>query len=330
LSYFFDIQLSDLPMTISEGQLATFDLNLLLIFAALFDEQNVTRAARRLGKSQPATSEALGRLRIAFDDQLFVRRGNNMVPTPKARQLEPVVKATLENAGKLLVQAREFDPAKADGEVRICMTEYCSAILLPALYDLLRDCAPNVTLWSTPSYRQSIDAGLRNSSFDVAIGALATSSPDFRGSELFHERTVCLLDKRHSAIKRAKNGKLRRDDLVSSPHVKVSIYRDRDSLVDDGLHVAGLEIPSEITVGQYLLVPRLLKNRNLLYLCGENFARLLAPQHQLAILELPIRMPGVSIRQVWHRRTDADPLLAWLRGQITDLAEKVIRKSSKY
>ena len=233
-------------------------------------------------------------------------------------------KATLENAGKLLGQAREFDPAKAEGEVRICMTEYCSAILLPALYDVLRERAPNIRLWSTPSYRQSIDAGLRNSSFDIAIGALATSSPDFRRSELFHERTVCLLDKRHPAVKRATKNKLRREDLVASPHVKVSIYRDRDSLVDEGLHVAGLQIPSEITVGQYLLVPRLLKNRDLLYLCGENFARLVAPQHQLTILDLPIRMPGVSIRQVWHRRTDADPLLVWLRDQVTTIVARAV------
>ncbi len=310
-------------MSVSEHQLAAFDLNLLLTFAAIFDEQNVTRAARRLGRSQPATSEALARLRIAFDDQLFVRKGNNMVPTPKARQLEPIVKATLENAGKLLVEAREFDPAKAEGEVRICMTEYCSAILLPSLYDVLRESAPNITLWSTSSYRQSIDAGLRNSSFDLAIGALATSSPDFRGSELFHERTVCLLDKSHPAIKRAHKNKLRREDLIAFPHIKVSIYRDRDSLVDEGLHVVGLQIPNEITVGQYLLVPHLLKNRDLLYLCGENFARLLAPKHQLSVLELPVRMPGVLIRQVWHRRTDTDPLLAWLREQIATVAHKV-------
>lgn len=305
------------------NSLADFDLNLLLIFEALLDEQNVTRAARRLGKSQSTTSEALARLRLTFDDQLFVRRGNNMVPTPKARQLESVVKATLENAGRLLAHTNEFDPAEADGEVRICMTEYCSAILLPALYDTLKKAAPNVRVWSTPSYRQSIDAGLLNSSFDLAIGALVTTAPDFRGAELFYEKTVCLLDKKHPAMKRLKGGTLQRNDLTGFPHVKVSIYRDRDSLVDEGLHAAGLAIPSEITVGQYLLAPRLLKDRELLYLCGEKFAALVAPQYQLAIAQLPVRVPGVPIRQVWHRRTDTDPLLAWVRQQVVEVAARI-------
>lgn len=307
-------------MTNSIDHLENFDLNLLLMFKALLDEQNVTRAARRLNKSQSTTSEALARLRLAFDDQLFVRKGNNMVPTPKARQLEPVVRATLEQATKLLTQPRAFDPAEADGEVRICMTEYCAAILLPPLYDTIKKSAPNVRLWSTPSYRQSIDAGLRNSSFDLAIGALATTSPDFRGSDLFHEKTVCLLDDHHPAAARMKNNRLLRNDLTGYPHVKVSIYRDRDSLVDEGLHAVGLEIPTEVTVGQHLLAPGLLKDRELLYLCGEVFAHLLAPDYRLTVAELPVKIPGVTIRQVWHRRTDADPLLAWVRDQIDEIS----------
>lgn len=310
-------------MTDFSSELVDFDLNLLVIFSALLDEQNVTRAARRLGKSQSTLSEALAKLRIALNDPLFVRKGNMMAPTPKARQLETAVNAALEHTGKLLASTAEFDPQNANGEVRICMTEYCSAILLPKLFDTLRDEAPNVTIWTTPSYRQSIDAGLRNSSFDLAIGALPGATNDFRGTDLLHERTVCLLDKTHPAVKRSKKGKLLRTDLTNFPHVKVSIYRDRDSLVDEGLHAAGLEIPSRITIGQYLLAPRLLKERDLLFLCGERFAHLVAAQHDLAIAEIPIRMPGVSIRQVWHRRTDADPLLGWIRDKIEEVSNQL-------
>lgn len=309
-------------MTLNDRQLGEFDLNLLCVFKALLDEQNVTRAAQRLGKSQPSTSEALAKLRVALEDQLFVRRGNSMVPTPKARQLEPVVRATLEQAGHLLTQAPQFDPATATGEIRICMTEYCAALLLPLLYDLLAKEAPNVSVWSTPSYRQSIDAGLRNSSFDFAIGALTTSSADLRASDLFQERTVCLLDQKHPAAKHIKQGKLSKADFDKAPHVKVSVYRDRDSMVDDGLYAAGVQVPNRITVGQYLLAPRLLQGRNLLFLCGENFANLVAPQHKLRVAELPIEIPDVPISLMWHRRTEQDPLLIWVRKQIVSLATR--------
>jgi DNA-binding transcriptional LysR family regulator len=106
------------------------------VFQAIANEGSVTRAAQRLGRSQSSTSEALARLRESLNDPLFWRSGGKMIPSPRARQLEPVIQSILHNANRLITNPQIFDPKEASGEIRLCMTDYGSTLILPQLHDV--------------------------------------------------------------------------------------------------------------------------------------------------------------------------------------------------
>lgn len=306
-------------MTRRLRDIATFDMNLLFVFQAMLEEQNVTRAAQKLGKRQSATSEALSRLREALDDPLFVRSGGTMRPSPRARQLEPIVRAITREASRL-VDAPNFDPALSSGEVRMCMTEYSATLLLPRLYDEMTERAPNVVLRCTPSYGQSVEASLRDSNHDFAVGAMRLPQNDFTIKPLLKERLVCVCDASHPALPRARDGALNEDDIRRFPHLKVSIYRSKDTIIDDVLNQQSISLPDTLTTGHYLMAPTLLKDRDLLFICGERLAKRLVQQHELKFLSLPWDIPPIPVDLAWHRRTKDDPLLGWVRKQVETIA----------
>src|SRR5919205_3190442 len=126
--------------------LRTLDLNLLLVFEALMDERNVTRAAKRIGLSQPAMSNALTRLRRTFDDQLLVKTSAGMVPTPTAQSLIEPVHAALTHLRAALETKRAFDPKEASRTFHILANDYVEITLLIRLLKTLRACARGIKL----------------------------------------------------------------------------------------------------------------------------------------------------------------------------------------
>lgn len=298
--------------------ISQFDLNLLYVFYALLQERNVTRAARRLRKSQPATSEALSKLRIALDDPLFIRRGSRMEPTFLARQLEPLVEQIVAGAARLQAPESEFQLAEASGEISLCMTEYCASILLPRLLDEVRQKAPNLTVKCTPAYMQSIEAGIRNSSFDLAIGALDGLGADFQQATLFEEDIVCVMDKAHPLARDKKVKRLSQKLLTTYPHLKVSVYREDDSLIDELFAVQNTILPDTVTIGQFLLAPHVLKNRDYLFLCGSSLAKLFLQEFHSAFVYKPLSKPlaKIPVKMLWHQRTHHNPLHRWVREVI--------------
>jgi DNA-binding transcriptional LysR family regulator len=161
-----------------------------------------------------------------------------------------------------------------------------------------------------------------NSSYDLAIGAFNLPSTDFQNAPLFKESFVCVTDKNHPSVQQATDNIIRKKDIASYPHIKVRLYRDRDSIVDDILSKQQIRISDTITVGQYLIAPQLLRERDLLFLCGRHFANIIAGQFDLQVLELPWKLPEVSLQIIWHRRTNSDPLLGWLKSEIENITEQ--------
>ena len=126
--------------------ISSVDLNLLVAFDALMSERNVTRAARRIGLSQPAMSNALSRLRALFDDELFVRSGRGMEPTARAQSLAMPVSEALRRIEEAIAPALAFDPCNLDRSVRLAMTDNSMAVLLEALILRFRNAAPKLDL----------------------------------------------------------------------------------------------------------------------------------------------------------------------------------------
>lgn len=127
--------------------LANVDLNLLVVFEALYQTRNVTAAGRRLNRAQPSVSNALARLRTLLNDPLFVRSGGGMAPTPRAHQLMPQIRQVLEQIHLALAPPARFDPATA-GQRRFTLAagDYADILLLPAIISRLRQTAPGIDI----------------------------------------------------------------------------------------------------------------------------------------------------------------------------------------
>lgn len=118
---------------------AALDLNLLIVLEALLEKRSVTKAAKQVGLSQSALSSALGRLRVAFDDPLFVRSTAGMLPTPRALELEPELKLAMASVRRVLTPGA-FDPAATKMTFRIATGDYTALLVLPPLLEVL-DCS---------------------------------------------------------------------------------------------------------------------------------------------------------------------------------------------
>ena len=210
------------------NDLAALDLNLLVVLEALFAERHVSRAALRLNKSQPAVSQALGRLRQTFDDPLLIRGADGWELTARAREMEPMLAETLA-AVRGLMRPAPFDPAQTRRTYRLTMSDYASAMLAPRLLPVLRKQAPGVQLSITTRSRDAAMAALVDGDIDLALGVFPDRPAEVREGLLLEERFVCVMDR--STLEPGF-------DLaayLARPHVSVAVQDGRVDEVDGAL-----------------------------------------------------------------------------------------------
>jgi DNA-binding transcriptional LysR family regulator len=287
-------------------RLAGIDLNLLTALDALLEAQSVTRAARRLGRTQPAVSHALGRLRALLGDELLVRTPRGMQPTPRAHALRPAVRAALEAAEAVLQDAPAFDPARAERAFAVAMLDQTSFLLVPPLAARLAREAPGVRLDVRPAGPQ---AGLED--LDLTIGVLRDRPAGARDEPLFREEFACVL-RRGSAAARGRFD-LRR--YLALPHLLVAPRGLPGSPLDDALARLGERRRVVLTVPHFLVAPYVIAATDLVWTAPARLARAF-PHLPLAVRALPLGAEGFTVSMRWHARLDADPGLAWLRGLI--------------
>lgn len=301
--------------------LSGIDLNLLVLLDVMLQERSVTRAGRRLGLSQPATSHALARLRETLDDPLFVREGRVMVPTPRARELAEPVSDWLREAESLLRSDVAFEPERTRGVVTVAASDYSSMLLFGPLMSEVATRAPRLRLrWRTYDgalIRDQLVAGA------VDIG-LALGRPDNLPNGLLHEGLfeddfVCLVRKDHPRI----DGPVDLDTYCSVPHVLISPRGDAHGVVDDALAAMGRSRTVGIVVPSFELAPRAVAACDGLLNLNRRYASLVLDSHELQVLEPPLRLPTGTLSMVWHPRTDTSPLHAWMRDRIADAAATV-------
>src|SRR5579871_1385322 len=164
--------------TITDRNLRSVDLNLLVVFDALMSERNVTRAAARNGLSQPAVSKALGRLRHLFDDPLFVRRDRGMEPTARALELAGPIHGALADISRTLTLPAAFDPASISATVKIATIDLYHTSLLPLLVQRVRREAPNIDLQVRANDCSCLPEQLATGQVDIAFAPLGAKAPD--------------------------------------------------------------------------------------------------------------------------------------------------------
>lgn len=297
------------------------DLNLLRTLHVLLEEGHVSRAAERLSLTQSAVSHALGRLREHFGDPLLVRRGQRMVPTPRAVALQAPLRHALDALEQIATPA-VFDPRQARGTVRIATTDYGLAVLLPHVLAMLEATAPGLTV-SYETIGDDVFERLNTGFLDLALTG-QEAYRDMRTEALFTERFVLMTRDTHPLVGR----RVTVEEFTRWPHVLVDVVHSRLFGLDRQLARIGRSRRVAVRVPHFLAAPFLARQGDLVVPVPERIARLYAGALGLAIHEPPPEMDlgRFDYVQMWDPRSDADPLLGWLRARVRDAAGALSRE----
>jgi DNA-binding transcriptional LysR family regulator len=294
------------------------DLNLLKAFDALMTERAVTRAAGRIGLSQPAMSHALSRLRDLFADDLFVRSPAGMEPTTRAREIAPLVSAAIEHIDAALNPGSSFDPAHSERIFTAGMAEYAEVPLVERLAQVFSRTAPKATLRLVPVTGAEAPERLDRETIDIAVahlGARLGMLPQrFDSVELFCDPFVVIARRGHPCLA----GLLSAEAYAALGHVLVSPRGDTTGAVDRPLAALGLGRRIQLLVATYLALPAVLEATDLIATVPQRTARRIAAAG-FAITPLPIDLT-VTVSMAWHRRNARTPAHLWFRSLLIDAA----------
>jgi DNA-binding transcriptional LysR family regulator len=307
--------------------LSRVNLNLLVALDVLLKEQNVTRAGQQLFITQSAMSSILKQLREVFQDELFVRgQSSKMVPTDFALSLQPALSDFLIKAQEVFAAGKTFDPKTTECVLRIGMSDYAEAVLLPALVDYLIVNAPRIEL--DIRHMNYIDNPnvFETGELDLAIGIFDEIPTNLTSQSLYFDEVVLVAKKGHPAF----NAPLTLEIYAGLPQVAVVIFRDRSlHKTEQVMKEAGLRRNVIVDVPHVLSAFYTIAASESYVTCGLPL-RLVAPfllGDAFVSAPLPIQCNKLEVHQVWHPRSEKSPCHQWLREAVARIA--MLAPSSK-
>lgn len=296
-----------------------YDLNLLPVFLALMEERNVTRAAARLGMTQPALSNALTRLRAMLQDPLFIRERYGMQPTQKAEELAPVVAAALASLDDLILGQQAFDPAKAVQRFTLAPNSYVEFVLMPALVARLREAAPGIALRLTPYGSDVVETGVMSGSTALVIGRIVDPPDNLIVQHLMDDGLSCIVRADHpkigAKISRKQYEQLKHVNMVPPGRLRVGLFQALES--------RGLRRDVAVSVTHFLAVAEMVAVTDYCATLPNQICRRLASDPRLKVLPAPVDLGTFPVEMGWHVRHRHDPAHRWLRTLITEVAQQV-------
>ncbi|HUQ09237.1 MAG TPA: LysR family transcriptional regulator [Steroidobacteraceae bacterium] len=302
--------------------LARADLNLLVLFEAVYEELHVGRAASRMHISASAVSHGLGRLRRLMQDPLFLRHPKGVVPTDRARQLAAPVGEVLERARQVMAQAEVFDPAKSRRRFLIGAPDAAAAVMLPLLLSRLRRKAPGIDLGVVNWVGRFEDAltELDGRKIDVALLPLPEVPARFVSRTLFEEDFVLVARPGHPLAK-----KCTLEGYAASSHMLVSVSGDPEGMVDKLLAKKKLKRHVALTVPNFLLALALIEESDLVAALPRHFVAKHAPRYKVVSFEPPMPLMSSPIVAIAPQVATRDGGLLWLLDSL-EAAGKAARE----
>ncbi len=293
------------------NDLGELNLNLLLSLEALLAETNVTRAARRLGVTQPTLSRALRRLREDLDDALLVRSGQGFVRTPRGERIHASLRDGLQALRRAL-HAPDFEPSTAQHTIALAAHDIVGVFLLPALLRRIEAEAPGLSLDVLPLRQADLVSQLEGGALDLAIGVNFSDAPGLRRRVLFRDGWVCLARRDHPALSEG----LDLDTFTRLPHALASPEGDGLAVVDRALDAQGLERRVAYRTRYFIGAAIAVAQSDLLLTMPARPGLELARRLGLTSYEPPLTLPTLDVVALWHARLDVDPLHAWVRATL--------------
>lgn len=293
------------------------DLNLLIVFNALAEEEHLTRTAEKLHMSQPAVSNALARLRELLGDELFVRSPKGMRPTPRAKKLQGPIREALGMIEEQLLPSTEIDPLQAKNHFSLSMNGYAEQVVLPRVMEPLRQLAPHISLTIYPESDAQTPELLRSGELDLAIDYLILSGKDFIAEPFFEEELVVLAAKNHPKL----SGEMSLEDYRRLPHVVLRARDHRGSPTEIILGRKQIKRNVSIWVSNLCSLPSITASSELLSTVPKRLAEHFSKTLPLEIYPLPFECERIPIYMSYHDSRADDPAHRWLREKLAWMAE---------
>ena len=292
------------------------DPRLLRLFDALFVTGSVTKAAERLGQSQPTVSMWLSRLRQELDDPLFVRTPDGMLPTPRAEALIVAARQALDALRRLAEMRSEFDPATAQRRFCICMSDASHVTLLPDILGYVRRVAPRVRIEAMqigPETPRMLETG----EGDLALGYISHLDAGHFQQALFPQDWVCIANREHPRVGK----RLTLAAYAREQHV-VILGGTAHDLFDQALEKQNITCNVALELPGFLGLPATVGTTDLIATLPRHIGETLAHFYRLQVLPCPLDVPGFTVKQYWHARVHHDPASQWLRGVCSELLQQ--------
>lgn len=296
------------------------DLNLLRVFDAILETRSVTTAASALSLTQSAVSNQLARLRDAFDDPLFVRTSEGMVPTPRAMAVAEPIRKSLLAIRLCLEEQLGYDPATSDRTFKIFMSDVGQMIFLPRLLERIAQVAPHVSIHTVQVPQSKMrDMALESGEVDLAAGYFENFDGSFRQQLLFEEHYVGMVRCGHPTI----GDTLALDTFLATPQLVYQPTGGGHGLQEHAVaHAfAAADVPRRVAMraAHSMGVASIVSSTDLLVIVPSRLAAACRDLADVRILALPVDIPKFQIKQHWHERFHHDPGNCWLRGLVAEL-----------
>ena len=294
-------------------KLSDIDLNLFVVFDAIYTEGNLTRAGEIIGITQPAVSNSLSRLRNLFDDPLFVRTAEGMVPTPVAQNIIGSVRQALGLIRSSVQESEIFDPSVSGKRFRISTNDLGQAILLPKIFRLLKTAAPQVAIDCYQVHRRDMSIELASGNLDLAIDVPLTPDPQIKQKPLDSNPYVCVVKKDNEFV----DDTLDLNTYLKLKHIHISSRRGGLGHVDLALGKMGKKRDIILRTQNHLVTPQMAATTNFAITVPLIFAEFLVRTVEVKYLELPFEVPHLESFLYWHESTDKDQANIWIRDMIS-------------
>lgn len=292
--------------------LSRIDLNLFVVFDAIFSEGSITRAGRRLNLSQPAISHALARLRGLCGDPLFVRNGHAMAPTPRARQMIVSVRDALQGFESSLASTDNFDAGAVGKRFVIGVQGVAEPIVAPALMRAIAKSAPRVDISLVRPDRRELERELATGTIDLAIDVLLPLPDEIRRLRLGTERLMVVVRRSHPKVGRS----LDLATYLALEHIQVSQRRRGLSTEDFELSRQDQRRHVRLRCQNYFAGCSVVSTTDLALTMPERYARIINLHFGNRLLPFPLDVAAFDTYAYWHADSDGDPANRWLRSQL--------------
>jgi DNA-binding transcriptional LysR family regulator len=297
-----------------------YDLNLLPIFLALMEERSVSRAAERVGMTQPALSNALARLRSTLQDQLFVRERYGIQPTPVALELAPAIAEALAMLDDAVLGQQEFNPAKADRVLTIAPNGYVEFVLMPAVVAKLQQVAPGIKLRLTPYGNDLVETGVISGTTALVLGRIVDPPANLVVQHLMDEGLACVVRADHpeigDSITREQFERLKHVNIVPPGRMRAGLFQ--------ALAQQQLKREVAISVTNFFAVAEMVAVTDHCATLPKLICRRLVQDPRLKILPAPVDLGTFPVEMAWHVRYRHDPAHKWLRSLIGDVMATLV------